>query len=96
MNYRSDNQEVFNDHHDIISRHQGRHITLYCPQSRYELGVGSKPIPRKNLNAENLSDAIQFISTNGIKEAAKNLGLKIQGENGAEQAARIISNCFMP
>jgi sterol 3beta-glucosyltransferase len=29
----------------------------------YELGVGSKPIPRKNLTAEKLADAIKFVLT---------------------------------
>ena len=50
----------------------------------YELGVGSKPIPRKNLTAEKLSDAIKIVLADEIKEAAKDLGIKIQSENGAE------------
>jgi sterol 3beta-glucosyltransferase len=60
----------------------------------YELGVGSKPIPRRKLTAENLADAIKFVSAKEIKEAAKNLGLRIQSENGAETAAKIIINCL--
>jgi sterol 3beta-glucosyltransferase len=60
----------------------------------FELGVGSKPIPRKNLTAEKLSDAIQFVLTKEIKDAAKDLGIKIQSENGAETAAKIIINCI--
>jgi sterol 3beta-glucosyltransferase len=62
----------------------------------YELGVGSKPIPRKNLTAEKLSEAIQFVLTKEIKDAARDLGIKIQSENGAEKAAKIIINCVAP
>jgi sterol 3beta-glucosyltransferase len=60
----------------------------------YELGVASKPIPRKNLTAEKLADAIKFVLTRQIKEAAKDLGKKIQGENGASAAAKIIIGCI--
>lgn len=58
-----------------------------------ELGVGSKPIRRKNLTSEKLSDAIKFVLAKEIKDAAKDLGIKIQSENGAETAANIIINC---
>lgn len=60
----------------------------------YELGVGSKPIPRKKLTAEKLSDAILFVLSKEIDDAAKDLGRKIQSENGAETAAKIITNCL--
>lgn len=59
----------------------------------YELGVGAKPIPRKNLSAEKLSQAIQFALTNEIKNKAQELGEKIRSENGAATAARIITDC---
>jgi sterol 3beta-glucosyltransferase len=60
----------------------------------YELGVGSKPIPRKNLTAGKLSDAIKFALATKIKEAAEDLGIKIQSENGTATAAKIILNCL--
>ncbi|MCX7748032.1 MAG: glycosyltransferase [Clostridia bacterium] len=60
----------------------------------YELGVGSKPIPRKQLTREKLSDAIQYALGKEIKNAAKDLGTKIRNENGAEAAAKIIINCL--
>ncbi len=60
----------------------------------FELGVGSKPISRKKLTAENLSDAINFVLTGEITAASKELGRKIQNENGVEKAAKIINNCF--
>jgi sterol 3beta-glucosyltransferase len=59
----------------------------------YELGVASKPVPRKNLTAEKLADAIKFVLTKEIKDTAKDLGAKIQGENGASSAAKIIIDC---
>ncbi len=58
----------------------------------YELGAGSKPIPRKKLTAENISDAIKFVLAKDIKDSAKNLGVKIRSENGAQSAANIIIN----
>jgi sterol 3beta-glucosyltransferase len=61
----------------------------------YELGAGSKPIRRKNLTPENLSDAIKFVLAKEIKKAAKDLGIKIQSEKGAETAARVIMNCLV-
>jgi sterol 3beta-glucosyltransferase len=58
----------------------------------YELGAGSKPIARKNLTAEKLSEAIMFVLAKEIKDTAKDLGIKIRSENGAETAAKIIIN----
>ena len=60
----------------------------------YELGMGSKPIPRKKLTAEKLSAAIQLVLSKEIKAAATDLGEKIQGEHGAATAARIILDCI--
>jgi len=60
----------------------------------YELSVGPKPVPRKKLNAENLSDAITSALTDKIIVKAKELGLKIQAEKGAEDAAQVIINAL--
>ena len=60
----------------------------------YELGVGTKPIPRKKLTAENLAEGIRGALTQPVKDAAKGLGKKIQAENGAEAAARVVMDCF--
>jgi sterol 3beta-glucosyltransferase len=60
----------------------------------YELGAGPKPISRKNLTAEKLSGAIKFALTKETRNAAKDLGIRIQSENGAETAAKIINNCL--
>jgi sterol 3beta-glucosyltransferase len=59
-----------------------------------ELGVGSKPIPRKQLNAERLAAAIHDALKDDVQQAARTLGVKIQNENGAENAARIILESY--
>jgi sterol 3beta-glucosyltransferase len=61
----------------------------------YELGVGAKPIPRKDLIAENLANAIQFALSQKVKDAAKELGRNIQNENGAKTAAKVIVDCVI-
>ena len=60
----------------------------------YELGVGAKPIPRKKLSTENLSEAIKFALAKEIGQEARDLGMKIQAENGAEAAAKIVNECL--
>ncbi len=60
----------------------------------YELGVGSMPIPRKQLTAEKLADAIQSALSNEIIDAAKELGKNIQSEKGVEKAARVIEGAI--
>jgi sterol 3beta-glucosyltransferase len=59
-----------------------------------ELGVGPKPIPRKKLSVEKLSEAIQTALTDEIQAKARELGKKIQAEDGAGNAAKIILDCF--
>jgi sterol 3beta-glucosyltransferase len=60
----------------------------------YELRVGAKPIPRRKLTAENLAEAIRFALSQEVKDAAKGLGSRIQTENGAKAAARVVMNCI--
>jgi sterol 3beta-glucosyltransferase len=62
----------------------------------YELGVGAKPVPRKKLTVERLAEAIEFALTAKIQAAARELGGRIQGENGAEKAAKIILDTLAP
>jgi sterol 3beta-glucosyltransferase len=59
-----------------------------------ELGVGSKPIPRKSLTTDKLSVAIDLVLTEQVNNAAKELGRKVQSENGVEAAAGIIMDCL--
>jgi len=57
-----------------------------------DLGVGTKPIPRKRLTAERLADAIhEAVTDETIRQRAAELGKQIQAENGIESAAEIIS-----
>jgi sterol 3beta-glucosyltransferase len=57
-----------------------------------DLGVGSKPIPRKKLTAESLARAIQEVITNeDIRQRAAKLGKQIQAENGIGSAVDIIN-----
>ncbi|MEO1672240.1 MAG: glycosyltransferase, partial [Cyanobacteria bacterium J06631_2] len=58
----------------------------------YELGVGAKPVPRKQLTAEKLSTSISFALKEDVKARAKALGAKIQQERGVEVAAKLIAN----
>ncbi|MHB1294239.1 MAG: glycosyltransferase [Anaerolineae bacterium] len=56
----------------------------------YDLRVGAKPIPIKDLSSDKLSDAIRFALTDRIVENAKILGRKIATENGAMECAETI------
>lgn len=56
----------------------------------YELGVGAKPISRKQLTAGKLADAIRDVLQPSVEHAATRLGGQIAGENGSQKAAAII------
>ena len=43
----------------------------------HKAGAGPKPIPHKELNVENLSDAIKFAIGPSAKKAAKKMALQI-------------------
>jgi sterol 3beta-glucosyltransferase len=60
----------------------------------HELGAGPVPIPRKRLTAEKLAHAIRQALTSGIQTSAEELGKKIRSEDGAREAARIISEAL--
>lgn len=60
----------------------------------FELGAGSKPIPRKKLTAERLATAIRYALQDEVRKAATNLGKKIQSENGADYGSKIILDIF--
>lgn len=56
-----------------------------------ELGAGPKPIPYKNLTAEQLSQAIQVAVTNdAMRQRAANLGTIIRSEDGVARALEVI------
>ncbi len=56
-----------------------------------DLGVGPAPIPRKQLTAERLGDAItQATADAGTRQRAAELGRQIRAENGVERAVHLI------
>ncbi len=57
----------------------------------YDLGVGSKPIRRKELTADTLASAIeQVIHSDEFQRNVADLSHRIQAENGVETAVRVI------
>ncbi len=60
-------------------------------QRVYELGVGPKPIARRGLTADNLTQAIERAVTDvEMRKKAASLGARIRAENGVAQAVAII------
>jgi UDP:flavonoid glycosyltransferase YjiC (YdhE family) len=60
-------------------------------QRVHELGVGTKPIPRSRLTADNLAAAITEATTNrAMQERAMELGVKIKAEDGVSEAVSTI------
>jgi sterol 3beta-glucosyltransferase len=56
-----------------------------------ELGVGTAPIPRKQLTAQRLAEAIhQTVSNRAMRQRAADLGAKIQAEDGVANAVAIV------
>jgi sterol 3beta-glucosyltransferase len=55
-----------------------------------ELGVGSKPIPYKELSVDRLREAIRFgVGNPQVRQKANELGQKIRAEKGIENALNI-------
>lgn len=50
-------------------------------------GAGPRPIHHKTLNADNLSQAIQFCLTDSAKTAAQRVSKAINAESGVDAAA---------
>jgi hypothetical protein len=57
--------------------------------------VGPKPIPKKQLDSENLARAISIaVSSESIEERAAELGSRIRGENGVCEAVQVLERAF--
>ena len=56
----------------------------------YELGVGTAPIPQKNLTAEGLASALRQVVSSDMAARAAALGAKIRAEDGIARAVEII------
>jgi sterol 3beta-glucosyltransferase len=66
---------------------------LFWGQRVEKLGVGTAPIPRKQLTVEKLAQAIDRAVTDPImRQRAANLGAKIQTEDGIANAVRVIES----
>ncbi len=60
-------------------------------QRVYALGVGPKPIARRQLTVDNLTEAIRIaVSDEEMRKKAASLGARIRAENGVTQAVTII------
>ena len=51
-------------------------------------GAGPEPIPQKQLNAQNLSEAIQFCLTSEAATAAAKIAIRMKRESGVTTAVR--------
>ena len=60
----------------------------------YDLSVASAPIPKKQLTAARLSQAINAALTEGICSNARSLAKRIASEHGARDCAKVISDCL--
>ncbi len=56
----------------------------------YDIGVGSKPIYKKDLSTQRLADAINYALSDKVTENAKKLAENIANENGAKDCATVI------
>ena len=64
---------------------------LFWGQRIVTLGVGPQPIPRKQMTAERLAQAIQTaVTDSAMRGRAADLGAKIQAEDGIARAVEII------
>ena len=53
----------------------------------YKIGVGTKPIPQRKLNAENLAQAItQALTDESMRARAKTVSVALSSENGIQAA----------
>ena len=65
---------------------------FYWGEKAFDLGVGPKPVPFRQLSAQRLASAIQeAISEPHYKQCAADLGQKLSKENGVQRAVKIIS-----
>ena len=57
----------------------------------HDLGVGSKPIPRKELTADKLANAIeQVLKSVAMQKNVVDMSQRIREENGVERAVQVI------
>ncbi len=59
----------------------------------FDLGVGPKPIPPRDLNEDSLAASIQATADPGMRQRAAELGEKIRAEDGVACAVEIVARC---
>lgn len=57
----------------------------------YDIGVGAKPIYKKQLSSQALADAIRYVLSDAVLLKSKQLGENIASENGAKYCADVIA-----
>jgi sterol 3beta-glucosyltransferase len=63
----------------------------FWAQRVHELGVGTRPIPRRRLTADRLAESIhQAVSDAPMREKAARLGERIRAEDGVARAVAVI------
>ena len=68
---------------------------LLWAQRVKDLGLGPKPIPRGQLNARRLGQAIeQAVTSSSIRERACEMGIKIRAEDGVGNAVKVMDRYF--
>jgi UDP:flavonoid glycosyltransferase YjiC (YdhE family) len=61
-------------------------------QKAWQIGVGTKPVPRKQLTTEKLANALQILTDDEtMRRKAAELGEKIRAENGIPNAVSVIT-----
>ncbi len=58
----------------------------------YDLGIGSKPIPKKDLTAEKLVHALQEAFKPACRQQAKRISEQIKAEKGLDKVTQVICN----
>ncbi|MFN8480685.1 MAG: hypothetical protein U0074_22970 [Kouleothrix sp.] len=65
-------------------------------QRVHALGVGPRPIPRRQLTADNLAEAIRrSVSDEAMRKRAAQLGQRIRADDGVTYAAKVITQAGM-
>lgn len=60
----------------------------------YHLGIGAKPIPKKELTAQRLAEGILESLSSETVEKAKSVGERIRRENGAKACAEVLYSTY--
>jgi UDP:flavonoid glycosyltransferase YjiC (YdhE family) len=55
-----------------------------------EVGAGAKPLPQKSLTSENLAAALKAVMGPAMIARAKEIGVSMRAEGGANAAAKVI------